>query len=123
MKNLFSIVNGGKWYIAAGLLLIIAIGYTYGLSSKCPSLLDPNKKISRAQLQNELNYVIGQAKCYADDLDKQDAVKQALLDAANIIGSSGTINPSGLLNLAASVGGISFGLTQMQKRKAAEKTA
>jgi hypothetical protein len=73
--------------------------------------------IGRTELQIELNYIVGQAKVREENLDRQDAVKQALLDAANIIGATGTINPSGLINLAASIGAIGFGLSQRQALK------
>jgi hypothetical protein len=119
-KTVLSFLSENRWYVIAGVILSFAIGCTYGMQSKCPSLVQPGAKINRAQLQNELHYIIGQAKCYEADLDKQDAVKQSLLDAANILSTTGTINPSGLLNLAASIGGISFGLSQRKRALTAE---
>ena len=125
LKNILKFANDNHWYIIAGVLVAAAVTWTFGCQSTCTSLLNDSKKITRSQLQNELNYIVGQAKCYEEDLDKQDAVKQALLDAANVMGATGTINPSGLINLAASIGGISFGLSQRQKLKSAttKKTA
>jgi len=79
--------------------------------------LTPGKKITRTELTSELNYLIGVAEARGEDLDRQDSVKQALLDAANVIGQGGQINPSGLLNVFATIGAVSFGLNRNQKLK------
>jgi len=121
LKTILKALNDNHWYIIAGCLLVAAIFWTYGCESQVTSLLSDNKLVNRAELQNELNYIIGRAKNLTADLDKQDAIKQALLDAPNVLGTGGQINPSGLLNLAASIGGITFGLSQRQKLKNAGK--
>ena len=46
---------------------------------------------------------------------------QALLDAGNLMATTGQINPSGLINIAATIGAISFGLNRNQKLKAVTK--
>lgn len=122
LKSTLKLINDNHWYLAAALVAVAALFWTYGCESQVMSLLDESKKVNRSGLQNELNYIVGLARTRAEDLDKQDSVKQALLDAANIISTEGSINPSGLLNLAACVGGISFGLSQRQKLNAYKKT-
>jgi hypothetical protein len=119
IKTILKFANDNHWYLSAAAIIAVAIFWTYGCESQCKSLVNPEQLINRSELQNELNYLIGIAKSREENLDKQDAVKQSLLDAANVMGTKGTINPSGLINLAASIGGISFGLTQRQKRIAA----
>lgn len=116
LKTTFKFLNDNHWYILAFALLSASVFYSYGCESKVKSLCVPGQLVNRSELQNELNYLVGLARSREENLDKQDAVKQSLLDAANVIGSGGSINPSGLINLAASIGGISFGLTQRQKR-------
>jgi hypothetical protein len=122
IKMALKFMNENHWYIIAGALAAAAIFWTYGCTSTTKSLLDENRMVCRDELIAELNYTIDLAKSREADLDRQDAVKQSLLDAANIMSTSGSINPSGLINLAASIGGISFGLTQRQKRIASEKS-
>lgn len=117
MDKILKWLNDQHWYVIA-LMLIVGLGlWTYGCESTTGSLLDPNQKVNRAGLQNEINYILGQAEIKAANLDKQDEIKQALLDAATIIGSTGQINPSGLISLAATIGAISFGLNRNQKLK------
>jgi len=123
MTKILKWFNDQHWYIIGLVIITAVVIWTYGCESQVRGLLDPNTRINRAELQNELNYIIGQAKIKTANLDKQDEVKQALLDAANIIGTTGTINPSGLINVAACIGAISFGLNRNQKLKAITKNS
>lgn len=119
MMPVLKFLNDNHWYIIAGCLLCIVLFWAYGCESTVSSLIDETKKVNRAELQNELQYLIGRANAQTEKLDKQDEIKQALLDSVNVIGQGGQINPSGLLNLVASIGGVSFGLSQRQKLKTA----
>lgn len=117
MQKILNWLNDNHWYLVAIVIIAGTIFWTYGCESTTVSLLDPNQKINRAGLQNEIDYILGQAEIKAADLDRQDEIKQALLDAVNVIGTTGQVNPSGLLSLAATIGAISFGLNRNQKLK------
>jgi len=121
MKKLMSWLNSQHWYVFAILFVAALFFWTYGCVSTTESLIHEGKKVNRSELQNELTYLIGLAKSRDEDLDRQDAVKQALLDSANVISQTGSINPSGLLNIAATIGAISFGLNRQQKIKELRK--
>lgn len=114
-------MNEQHWYVIAFTLIAGLAIFGYGCVSTTESLIDPERKVSRTELVNELNYLVGMAKAREEDLDRQDEIKQALFDAANIMSQAGTINPSGLINLAACIGAISFGLNRNQKVKALTK--
>ena len=117
MTKLLNWLNDNHWYLVAIALISVSIFWTYGCESQVTSMLNPAEKVNRLGLQNELDYLIGQVEVKVADLDRQDEIKQALLDASNVISATGTINPSGLLNLAACIGAISFGLNRNQKLK------
>lgn len=117
MTKILKWLNDQHWYLIAIAVIAVSIFWTYGCESQVRGLINPDQRINRAELQNELDFIIGQARIKAEDLDRQDEIKQALLDAANIMSTTGTINPSGLINLAACIGAISFGLNRNQKLK------
>ena len=121
MKKILSLLNDNHWYLIAAAILCAVVFWTYGCESNVSGLLDPNQRINRAELENELTFLIGQAKIKVENLDRQDEIKQALLDAGNLMASTGQINPSGLINIAATIGAISFGLNRNQKLKAVTK--
>jgi len=118
VHTVLKLLNDNHWYIIAVAVLVGTLLWTYGCESQVQSLIDDTKLVNRSELENELQYLIGKARAQAERLDRQDEIKQSLLDAANIVGAGRQINPSGLLNLAATIGGISFGLSQRQKLKA-----
>jgi len=121
MIQLISWLNSQHWYVFAIIFIAFLFFWTYGCVSTTESLIHEGKKVNRSELQNELTYLIGLAKSRDEDLDRQDAGKQALLDSANVISQTGSINPSGLLNIAATIGAISFGLNRQQKIKELRK--
>jgi len=121
MKKILKFLNEQHWYLIGFVLITIALFFTYGCVSTTESLIDPTRMVNRVELENELNYLIGIASARAEDLNRQDAIKQAVLDAANVMSQTGSINPSGLINLVACIGAISFGLNRNQKLKAVVK--
>ena len=71
------------------------------------------------ELQVEIEYVAGIAKTRVADLDKQDEMKKALFDAIMLASQGGQINTMGVLNLAATIAAIGWGLKKNQALKAA----
>jgi hypothetical protein len=105
----------------AGIIISSLFIWVYGCESSTKSLLNKGEKIDRLELQAEVEYLAGVADSRIADLDKQDKIRQQLLDAANVLASGGQINVSGLFNLAASIAAISFGLNRNQAYKNALK--
>lgn len=121
MKAFLKFANDNHWYLIGIVLISIAIFWTYGCESEVESMLDPTKTVNRHMLEAELDYLIADVENKVADLNRQDEIKQALLDSVNILGTTGNINPSGLLNLVATIGAITFGLNRNQKVKALKK--
>lgn len=116
MKKALKFINDNHHYIIAGIILALACFWTYGCQSQVNSILNPNQQITRAELKIEIDYFLAHAELKVLDLDRQDAIKQALLDLGSTFATTGTLNPTGLLNTAISVAAIAFGLNQRKRR-------
>ena len=116
MTKILEFLNDNHHYIIAGIILLIATFWTYGCESQVSGLLNPNQRISRAELAIEIDYVLAQAELKFMDLDKQDQIKQTIIDLGSTFATTGTLNPTGLLNTAISVAAIAFGLNQRKRR-------
>lgn len=116
MRKLFKFLNENHHYIIAAAAIISCSLWTYGCHSQVNSILNPNQRISRAELQIEVDYFLAHAELKLLDLDRQDEIKQALLDLGSTFATTGTLNPTGLLNTAISVAAIAFGLNQRKRR-------
>jgi hypothetical protein len=121
MQTILKWLNDQHWFIIASIILVGLFFWVFGCESQCKSLIDPAKQVTRGELKAEIEYLAGIADVRIADLDKQDQIKQELLNAVNIIGTGGTINPAGLVNLAASIGAIAWGLNRNQQLKNALK--
>lgn len=115
MKKILSYLNDQHWYIIAVILIIGFMIWIYGCHSKVTSIMHPGQQVTRAELELESDYVIGQFRVKLAELDRQDAVKTLILEQAAIFGQAGTFNPTGLLNACISIGAISFGLNRNQR--------
>lgn len=122
MAKILKLLNDNHWYLIAAAIICSMLFWTHGCESQVLSLIDPDKKVNRAELQVEIEYVAGIAKTRVKDLDKQDEIKQALFDALTLISQGGQINSMGILNLAATIGAIGWGLDRNKKLKDANKT-
>lgn len=116
MKKLLHFLNENHHYIIAAAVIIVCCLWTYGCESKVKSVLNPDQKVTRAGLQLELDYFVGQLGIKFATLDRQDELKQTLLDLGQTFATTGTFNPTGLLNTAISVAAIAFGLNQRKRR-------
>jgi len=122
MQNLLKLLNDNHWYIIAAVLICGLLFWIYGCQSQVRSIIKPTSKITRAELEIEVDYLLAQARIKLEDLDRQDEIKRLLLEQAAIFSSTGTFNLTGLLNTAITIGAISFGLNRNQKLKDATKT-
>lgn len=117
MNKILNWLNDNHWYIVAIVVIGASIFWTHGCESTVPSLINPDQLVNRATLQNELNYIVGQVEIKVTDLNRQDEIKQALFDAMVLVSQGGQVNTLGIVNLAATIGAISFGLNRNQKLK------
>lgn len=116
MKKTLKFLNENHHYIIAAAVIAVCSFWTYGCHSQVNSILNPNQRISREELQIEVEYFMAHAELKLLDLDRQDAIKQALLDLGSTFATTGTLNPTGLLNTAISVAAIAFGMNQRKRR-------
>ena len=121
MKKLLTALNENHWYLIAAAIICALLIWTYGCESQVYSIIDPAKKVTRAELELETDYIIGQARLRLEDLDKQDEIKRLVLEQAAIFGTTGNFNPTGLLNTCISIAAIAFGLDRNKKLKDAHK--
>lgn len=116
MKKALKFLNDNHHYFIAAAVIIICSVWTYGCESKVNSILHPNQLVTRGELKIEIDYFMAHADLKLMTLDKQDELKQWLIDLGTTFATTGTVNPTGLLNTAISVAAIAFGLNQRKRR-------
>jgi hypothetical protein len=106
--------------IAAALVVIFGVWF-YGCESTVRSLNDPNVKVTRTELQGEINAYLATAQSKMRTLDEQDAIRKVILDNASIIAASGSFNPIGAINALISI--LAIGSAVDSRNKVAKLTA
>ncbi|GAI41104.1 unnamed protein product, partial [marine sediment metagenome] len=90
MINFLKFLNDNHWYLIGAVLICTLIFWIHGCQSEVYSLIDPEKKVTRAELDLEVNYILGRARVKLEDLDRQDEIKRLLLEYATLFGTTGT---------------------------------
>lgn len=117
MEKLAKFLNDNHWYLIAAVLICTLVFWIHGCQSEVYSLIESGKKVNRAELKVEADYLLAQAKVKFEDLDQQDEIKRLFLEQAAIFATTGTFNPMGLLNTAITIGAVAFGLDRNKKFK------
>lgn len=119
-KRVCCFINHNHWYVLTALFLIAVIGPVIGCQSTVSSLIEPDKQVNRSELAAEIAFLAQIAESRVSDLDRQDAIKQQLLDAAVLAGEGGAINIPGLLSVLSGAAGLAFGLDRNYRLKNAK---
>lgn len=85
---------------------MILLFWGYGCPSKVPSLFDPAVKVTRPELQVELDTIVATAEFRLTELDKQDRIRDVIFKNAMIMVETGTLNPLGIITLLAGIYGV-----------------
>lgn len=103
IKKLLS--NGFPRYLA----FIVSLGlilWAWGCPPRCKSISNPAIKVTRPELQIELDTILATAELRFEELETQERVRDILLKNALIAAESGTVNPFGIITAALAVYGI-----------------
>ena len=83
-------------FLALAVVVVLALGaWLVGCESTVQSPFDPDKQVTRAQLQNDWEGYAKDMELAIADLDKQDLFKQKLFEVGVLFAQGGTVNPLG----------------------------
>jgi len=117
LKKITEFLNHERYQVIAITVCIGLLIWFIGCESKVRSLSDPSVRITRDELASEIDFYLANAEIRFKDLDRQDELKQTILDAALLYGQTGTINPMGLIATLAGVLGVGATVDNVRKRR------
>ena len=118
MKNLLSTLFNHERYqtisiIACALLLL----WFYGCEPKCQSILNTETKVSRAELETEIDIFIAKANAGYTSLEQQEQLRQLLFEQALQSAATGAFNPIALMTSVGAILGLGATADNIRKRK------
>lgn len=102
--------------IAIGIVLLCTI-WIHSCESQVYSPSGNGTKLTRAELQNELDTYLALAKVRFEQLDKQDEFKEAIFNIGINIAEGGTISPLGVALILGNIIGLGATVDNVRKRK------
>lgn len=128
MSSIARWIRHNQGIVAALVIVAGVMIWTFGCQSKVTSLVEPGKMVNADELnleietesrrlQAELDALIARAGLKLTDLARQDAIKRQLFEFAALSATTGTVNTSGVVLLAASILGVGAGVDNRIKDK------
>lgn len=109
-----------NWPKAIALLALTGfLFWGWACPPRVESLNTPDRKVTRPELQIELDTIIATAEYRLAELDKQQAVRDLVFQNALQMAENGGINPMGVITLLAGIYGITRGVQDVKNRVAA----
>ncbi len=118
MKKLIDILLNHERYQTISFLVVLALLIWFlGCEPKTQSLIDPTQKVSRAQLDIEIDTIISKSNIAYASLEKQEKLREFLFQQAITAASTGTVNPIALMTSVGAILGLGATVDNIRKRK------
>lgn len=98
------------------LVLTALLFWGYSCQPETKSLIYAGEKVTRPELQIELDTIIATAEIRMADLNQQEAFRDLIFKNALIVVETGTMNPAGIITLLAGLYGITRGAKDIRDR-------
>lgn len=96
-----------NWSNTLAIIALMALLFWgYSCQPTVLSLIHPEKKVTRPELQVELDSITATAEFRMADLDRQDQFRDIIFKNALLMVETGTINPAGIVTLLAGLYGV-----------------
>jgi len=99
--------------IAIGIMLF----YAYGCTPKTDSLINPQRQVSRAELQIEIDTLFALSKARFEDIAKKEQFRQWVFEQGLLTVQTGNVNPVGLATSLFGLFGIGATADNIRLRK------
>ncbi len=104
--------------------IILCIGfaiYAFGCQPETRSLLDPNRKVTANELSGEIEFLLARFESRKQDLEKQQELRNLILQQSFTIAQTGQINPLAIATSFMSLLGLGAVADDVRLRKERRK--
>lgn len=119
--DLKKIITDNPYKALALALIVILLIYFFGCDAKTTSVLDPPKKVTKEELRAELDLFVANFETKFRNIERQEAFKEALFNAALIMYQTGNVDPVGVVITLAGIFGVGSTVDTVRLRKKIKK--
>jgi len=122
IKSIWTTLSNHERYQSVTVVtVIVIIVILYGCTPKCASIINPDRQITRDQLNIELDELNARITNAYTDLDRKEQLQRLIADQTIKGLTTGTIDPLGLITSAIAVLGIGAAADNVRKRRSIRK--
>lgn len=121
LAKLKAFIDKNYLIIIGQVVAVLILVWIYGCESKVTSLNGPELRVTRTELNHELEQFLALANIKFAQLDKQDEFKRIVFNNAVILGSGGTVNPIGIITALFALTGLFVTADDIRLRKERKK--
>lgn len=121
MKKLLKFLNHERAQVVAAGICLVLIIYGTSCESKVTSLVMPGIKVTRAELQAEVDSFLVRAGQRFKNLDLQDSFKALVFDKMLLFTQTGAFNPAGIVQACITILGFGAIADNVTKRREIKK--
>ncbi len=115
MSKLWNLLRHNPGVVASYILSLVILLWVNGCESKTRSLKQPHLLINRSELKLELDTILSEIDLKIQDLNKQDAFKQALFAFGTKLAQGQAVDPIGLALVLGNIIGFGLGVDNLRK--------
>lgn len=113
---------GEYWAFATSFFICsLVLLYAYGCEPKTASLISADKKVTRIELQTELELFLARARAGKKDLERQEQIRDMIFNQALVIAQGNQVNPLGVLTSILAILGIGATADDLRLRRERKK--
>lgn len=120
-KKILAFMNHERYQVIATFVCILLLVWGLSCESKVRSLADPTQKITRDELNVEVDTFLAQAGIRYKQLDRLDQLKALVFDKLLLWSQGGGFNPIGIVPLIIGILGGSAAIDNVRKRRDIKK--
>lgn len=121
LSKLLRFFNHERYQAVSFIIACTLLVLHFGCEPKCHSVFEPTKKISRAELEEEITIAQSRIEAANLSLEQQQEVLDFLFSQAVIASSGQALNPLSVILGIGSILGLGAGIDNIRKRKDVKK--
>jgi uncharacterized membrane protein len=106
MSKLTEIFRHYQATVVAIVICVILVIYGYGCQIKTQNPFNPTEKVTMAELEAQVNLYVTKVSAAYDNIEKQEAIRKAILEAGMAYAGGGAVDPLGLASTLMGIVGI-----------------
>ena len=121
IKKIISFYRDNWTHVISMNACIFLLWFAYGCEPKTKSLIVPATEVTRSELISEIESLLSKYESRTADLDKQEELRDFILQQAVIVAQTGTVNPIGIATALLALLGIGAGVDDIRLRRERKK--